>query len=113
MPIILYIAKSGALLEKMGTSGADIVSLDWTSELGQARERMQAAGGRPDLVLQGNLDPLLLLSDRATIQQRTEDILRQSRGRRHVMNLGHGIDPRTPEENVDIFVDTVKKFKPS
>lgn len=112
VPIILYIAKSGALLEKMGTSGADIVSLDWTSDLNQARERMQAAGGRSDLILQGNLDPLLLLSDKTTIQRRTEEILRQSNGQKHVMNLGHGIDPRTPEENVDTFVDTVKKFKP-
>jgi uroporphyrinogen decarboxylase len=113
VPIILYIAKSGALLEKMGTSGADIVSLDWTSDIPQALERMQAAGAPPDLVVQGNLDPLLLLSDKATIKQRTEEMLRQTRGRRHVMNLGHGIDPRTPETNVDFFVDTVKKFKPS
>lgn len=113
VPIILYIAKSGALLEKMGTSGADIVSLDWTSDLKQARQRMEAAGGKTDLILQGNLDPLILLSDHATIKQRTEALLRQSRGRRHVMNLGHGIDPRTPEENVDFFVETVKKFKPS
>jgi uroporphyrinogen decarboxylase len=113
VPIILYIAKSGALLEKMGTSGADIVSLDWTSDLRQARDRMEAAGAGPELVLQGNLDPLLLLSDKDTIKQRTEDILRQSGGRRHVMNLGHGIDPRTPEENVDFFVETVRKFKPT
>jgi len=113
VPIILYIAKSGALLEKMGTSGADVVSLDWTSSLPQARERMEAAGAPSDLVLQGNLDPLVLLSDHDTIRARTEEILRQSRGRRHVMNLGHGIDPRTPEENVDCFVDTVRRFRPS
>lgn len=112
VPVILYIAKSGALLEKMGTSGADVVSLDWTSSLPQARQRMEAAGASPDLVLQGNLDPLLLLSDPDTIRRRTEEILREGGGRRHVMNLGHGIDPRTPEESVDLFVETVKKFEP-
>jgi uroporphyrinogen decarboxylase len=111
VPIILYIAKSGALLEKMGTSGADVVSLDWTSTLLHARTRMEAAGASTSLVVQGNLDPLVLLSDHATIKQRTEEILRQSGGRGHVMNLGHGIDPRTREENVEVFVDTVKKFK--
>jgi uroporphyrinogen decarboxylase len=72
---------------------------------------MEAAGASTSLVVQGNLDPLVLLSDHATIKQRTEEILRQSGGRGHVMNLGHGIDPRTREENVEVFVDTVKKFK--
>ena len=113
IPIILYIAKSGALLEKMGTSGADIISLDWTSDISQARKRMESAGAPAELIIQGNLDPLILLSDLDTIKQRTESILKQSKGRRHIMNLGHGIDPRTPEANVDYFMKTVRKFKPS
>ena len=110
VPVILYIAKSGALLEEMGTSGADIVSLDWTSDIKQARKRMKAAGAPFNLGVQGNLDPLILLGNKDNIRKQTEHILQQGRGRRHIMNLGHGIDPRTPEENVEYFVSTVKKF---
>lgn len=44
-------------------------------------------------------------------QERTEEILRDGGGRNHVMNLGHGIDAQTPEENAAFFVDTVKNFR--
>lgn len=106
VPVIIYINKSGALLERMATSGVDIVSLDWTVTVPEARKRIGDKIG-----IQGNLDPAILLGDHATIKERTEEILRDGGGRNHVMNLGHGIDAHTPEENAACFIETVKQFR--
>lgn len=106
VPTVLYIHRSGALLERMTSSGVDIVSLDWTVSIEEARRRLG-----PDVGIQGNLDPMLLFAPDQVIKQRTEDILRSGEGRRHIMNLGHGIDAATPESKAKLFVDTVKRFK--
>mmetsp|Transcript_9631 Transcript_9631/g.14496 ORF Transcript_9631/g.14496 Transcript_9631/m.14496 type:complete len:347 (+) Transcript_9631:158-1198(+) len=107
VPIILYVAKSGALIEKMASSGADCISLDWTTTITDARRRIN----NPDIVIQGNLDPHVLIGPKDLITTRTEAILKEGGGRNHIMNLGHGIYMNTPEENVQHFVDVVKKFK--
>lgn len=109
VPIILYINKAGALLEKMADSGADIVSLDWTVTIPEARRRMGGAACK--VGIQGNLDPMVLYAPKEVIKERTEAILQQGGGRRHVMNLGHGIDSATPEENAKYFIDVVKNYK--
>lgn len=106
VPIILYINRSGALLERMATSGADIISLDWTVTLSEARRRLGSRVG-----VQGNLDPMLLFAPDEVIKSATEDILRQGWGARHIMNLGHGIDATTSEAKAKLFVDTVKSFR--
>jgi uroporphyrinogen decarboxylase len=108
VPLILYINRSGALLERMAHSGADIVSLDWTVTIEEARRRMGEGVG-----IQGNLDPLLLFAPDKLLVERTEEILRAGGGHRHIMNLGHGIDAHTSEEKAQLFVDTVKNFKMS
>jgi uroporphyrinogen decarboxylase len=110
VPIILYINKAGALLEKMADSGADIVSLDWTVTIPEARRRM---GGEQacKVGIQGNLDPMVLFAPKEVIKERTEAILKSGNGRRHVMNLGHGIDSSTPEKNAKYFVDIVKNYR--
>ena len=107
-PIIIYINKSGALLERMAQVGADIVSVDWTVTIEEARKRLG-----DDIGIQGNLDPAILLSDHATIKERTHEILAQAANipKGHVMNLGHGIDATTPEENSKFFVDTVQAYR--
>eukprot|EP01084_Bolivina_argentea_P286911 492262_1 len=99
-PIILYIKQSGALLERMAASGADIVSLDWTVTIPEARARIGNKIG-----IQGNLDPAVLLGPKEIIKERTEEILQDAVGNYHIMNLGHGIDAFTPEENAKYFVD--------
>jgi uroporphyrinogen decarboxylase len=106
VPLILYINRSGALLERMAASGVDIVSLDWTVTLEEARRRMGEQVG-----VQGNLDPMLLFAPDEVLRQRTEAVLRSGGGRRHVMNLGHGIDAGTSEDKAQLFVDTVRNFK--
>ena len=107
-PFIMYIAKSAALLERMRDTGIDIVSVDWTVTIEEARKRLG-----DDIGIQGNLDPAILLSDHATIKERTHEILAQAANipKGHVMNLGHGIDATTPEENSKFFVDTVQAYR--
>ena len=103
VPLILYINKAGALLERMAQSGVDVVSLDWTVTIPEARRRM---GDR--IGIQGNMDPMVLFAPKEKIKKETEKILRDGGGRRHVMNLGHGIDRHTSEDSVKYFVDLVK-----
>lgn len=106
VPTIIYINKSGALLERMAATGIDIISLDWTVKIEEARLRIGDKIG-----IQGNMDPMVLFAPKDVIKQRTEEILRSAGGRNHVMNLGHGIDAGTSEENAKFFVDTVHNFK--
>ena len=105
VPTIMYINKSGALLERMADSGVDIISLDWTVTIDEARARVGDKIG-----LQGNLDPMVLFATDAIIKERTEAILKMGGGRKHVMNLGHGIDAGTSEEKAKFFVNTVQKY---
>lgn len=110
VPVILYIQRAGAIVEKMADSGADVISLDWTVGIQEARRRL---GPRRNLVIQGNLDPAVLLGPRDLIRRRTEEVLLEGGGHRHIMNLGHGIEKETPEENAKVFVDAVKQFRMS
>jgi uroporphyrinogen decarboxylase len=102
-PAILFINGCGTLLEKMATSGADVLSIDWRVGLRDARKRI---GER--LTLQGNLDPCVLLSTPDVIREKTSRLIEEGGGRRHILNLGHGILPMTPVENARAFIDTGK-----
>ena len=87
-------------------TGIDIISLDWTVDIKEARLRIGDKIG-----IQGTLDPMVLFAPKEIIKERTVEILRAAGGRNHVMNLGHGIDASTPEDNAKFFVDTVHNFK--
>ena len=66
-PVIIYIAKSGALIERMASTGVDCVSLDWTTTVEDARSRI----ANKDIVIQGNLDPSILYGPDHIIKERT------------------------------------------
>ena len=110
----MYIKHSGALLERMANTGVDVISLDWTVDMAEGRARLdaaQAAAGRTKrTAVQGNLDPALLFADHDTIRERTKEIIEKA-GPGHVMNLGHGIEAETPEENAKAFVDFVRGYR--
>jgi len=116
VPVIVYMApdthsKGGALLERLAMSGADVISLDHTIELGEAKERL-AQAGYPDIGVQGNLDPELLRDGtHEEIKEATEKILAAAGNKGHVMNLGHGIEATTPEPNAAFFVNTVHEYE--
>jgi uroporphyrinogen decarboxylase len=99
----------------MAETGADVVSLDWTVDMTEGRRRI--ANGRKGAGLegpggvQGNLDPGILLANHDTIKERAEEILKKAGSTGHVMNLGHGIEASTPEENAHFFIETVRNFR--
>jgi uroporphyrinogen decarboxylase len=103
----LYLIKDGAhLLNAMPESGADGLSLDWRMPLAETRARFG-----DDLVYQGNLDPGVLLGSADQVRAATLRILQENAGRPgFVFNLGHGLLPQTPLENLQVLKDTVHQF---
>lgn len=115
LPTVIYIKHSGSLIERMASTGVDVVSLDWTVDMEEGRKRVNAgraaAGIEGPGGVQGNLDPAALFGPHDEIKRRTEDILRKAGNRGHVMNLGHGIEAATSEESAQFFIETVRNFK--
>ena len=106
----IYLVKDGAhLLEAMAESGADALSLDWRVSLSRAR-RILGRG----LVLQGNLDPGCLLGSPEAVRRGVLRVLEENGGAPgHVFNLGHGLLPQTPLENVGVLVEEVRSWRPA
>jgi len=107
VPIIYFGTDSATLLAAMKETGADVIGLDWRIPLdeGWARLNHQCA-------VQGNLDPVLLFADWKELKARAEGILRRAAGRSgHIFNLGHGILPETPVENVKNLARLVQEYK--
>jgi uroporphyrinogen decarboxylase len=103
-PLILYISGSAGILERMGKSGVDLVSVDWTVDMAEARQRL----GK-EMNVQGNIDPGVLFGSHDFIRQRILDTIRKAGNRGHILNLGHGVLVGTPEDNVRFFFETAKQ----
>ena len=101
-PVILFVNGCAHLIEAMAESGADVLSVDWRLPLSQARARA------PRLALQGNLDPGILLGPPDEVARRTRDLIAETGGRAHVVNLGHGVLPQTPIESAQAFFEAVR-----
>ena len=102
VPVIHFGTGTNALLELMREAGGGVMGVDFRVELVDAWRRLG------DVAIQGNLDPAVLVAKRPYIRQRAQEILRQAAGRPgHVFNLGHGILPTTPVDNVRALVDHV------
>ena len=94
---------TGHLLAAQREAGGDVIGLDWRLPLDEGWRR--AGEG---VAVQGNLDPTLLLGPRERLLDRVDDVLRRAAGRAgHVFNLGHGVLPATPVENVQAVVERV------
>ncbi|HTM87362.1 MAG TPA: uroporphyrinogen decarboxylase [Terriglobales bacterium] len=96
VPIIYFGTDSATLLTAMKETGAEVIGLDWRIPLDDGWRLMNFRGA-----VQGNLDPVVLFADWKEIELRAQDILRRAAGRPgHIFNLGHGILPETPVDNV-------------
>ncbi len=104
-PVIYFGTDSATLLPSMQEAGAEVIGLDWRIPLDTGWQSLGLKGA-----VQGNLDPVLLFADWKELKSRAEDILRQAAGRPgHIFNLGHGILPETPVENVKALCDFIRE----
>jgi uroporphyrinogen decarboxylase len=105
-PVIYFGTETSALLPHMKETGAEVIGVDWRIPLDEAWKSLGYAGA-----VQGNLDPALLFADQKLLRERAYDVLDRAGGRPgHIFNLGHGILPGTPVENVLALVDFVKEY---
>ena len=109
VPVIVFTKGGGQWLEAIADCGADAVGLDWTTDIGAARERV---GDR--VCLQGNMDPTLLNASPERIRDEVAQILTSfGEGSGHVFNLGHGITPGINPDHVAAMVDAVVELSPA
>jgi uroporphyrinogen decarboxylase len=108
VPVILFTKGAGQWLEAIADTGCDAIGLDWTIDIGSARQRV---GSR--VALQGNLDPAILLSSLERIAAEAKAILAAyGKGPGHVFNLGHGISQNVPPEHVHALVEAIQTTSP-
>ena len=93
----------------MKEAGAEVIGLDWRIPLDEGWQRLDHA-----CAVQGNLDPVLLFAEWDEVKSRAEDILQRAAGRPgHIFNLGHGILPETPVDNVKNVARFVREYAAS
>jgi uroporphyrinogen decarboxylase len=108
VPVIYFGVETAGLLTEMAATGADVIGLDWRQPLDVG---WRAVGHGH--AVQGNLDPITLFAPLEVLELRVKEILRAAAGRPgHIFNLGHGIVPNTPVENVQAVVRMVRDFRP-
>jgi uroporphyrinogen decarboxylase len=104
VPVVVFTRGGGQWLERIADSGCAAIALDWTTDIGAARARV---GHR--VALQGNLDPQVLLATPDAVVREARAILAAAGPEPgHVFNLGHGVLPGTPPDNVAALVECVR-----
>ena len=109
IPSIIFTKGGNLWLENIAQSGCDAIGIDWTIDIDKAKSRVGE-----QVAIQGNLDPAVLLARPEVIRAEVEKILHAYGNLPgHVFNLGHGITPDVPPENVKVLVDTVHEISAS
>ncbi len=107
VPVIYFGVDTASLLPIMRSTGADVIGLDWRVPLDAGWRSLGYA-----TAVQGNLDPITLFAPPDLLKARVDEILQAAAGRPgHIFNLGHGIVPGTPVQNVIDVVRWVKEFQ--
>jgi uroporphyrinogen decarboxylase len=106
VPVIYFGVDTASLLPAMRETGADVLGLDWRIPLDEGWKMLQYG-----CAVQGNLDPITLFAEPELLRKRVYEVLHQAAGRPgHIFNLGHGIVPGTPVENVQRVVEYVREY---
>ncbi len=108
VPVIHFTTGTAGMLPHVAAAGGDVIGVDWRIALDEAWARVGH-----DRAIQGNLDPAVLLAPWPELRRQAGEILRRAGGRPgHIFNLGHGVLPQTPVENVQRLVDFVHGAEP-
>ncbi|MFC3199208.1 uroporphyrinogen decarboxylase [Parapedobacter deserti] len=107
VPVISFCKGSSVFAPLMADAKPDVISMDWNADLRQVKERL------PDgIAVQGNLDPYVLYADKKVIKEKILHLFERMRGSDgFIFNLGHGIMPDIPFDNVKYAIDVVKEFR--
>ena len=106
VPVIYFVNDCAGILKEVRKSGADVTGIDWRIDISDAIKRL----GKK-MVVQGNLDPCELFLPKEKLEERIKDILWKGESAKgHIFNLGHGVLPETPVENVIAMVEAVHKY---
>lgn len=106
VPVIVFAKGAFFAVDDLAGLSCDVLGLDWSMSVEAFRK---ATGGGK--TLQGNLDPCVLYADEATIRKHTHAMLERFGPGRHIVNLGHGVYPDTPWQNVKYFIDLIKAWQ--
>nr|GMC48745.1 uroporphyrinogen decarboxylase 1, chloroplastic [Ipomoea batatas] len=104
-PLVLYINGNGGLIERMKTTGVDVIGLDWTVDMADGRKRLGS-----DISIQGNVDPATLFCPLSALTDEINRVVRSAGPKGHILNLGHGVLVGTPEEAVAHFFEVARSF---
>jgi uroporphyrinogen decarboxylase len=108
VPLIHFGTGTAGFLKDFASAGGDVVGVDWRVDLDAA---WKLVGGR---AVQGNLDPVLLFAQKPALKAAVRDVLARAKGRKgFIFNLGHGILPQTPVDNVRSVVEWVHAWRPN
>lgn len=106
VPIIHFGTNTNGMLHLIQQAGGDVIGVDWRIDIAQAREMLGDS-----VAIQGNLDPVALFADWDALKTRAQHILDRAGGHPgHIFNLGHGILPQTPVDNVQRLVDFIHEY---
>jgi uroporphyrinogen decarboxylase len=106
VPVIYFVNDCAGLLGEIKKSGADVIGIDWRIDMSDAIKKL----GKK-IVVQGNLDPCALFLPKEKIEDRVKDMLWKGEAAKgHIFNLGHGVLPQTPVENVIALVEAVHTY---
>eukprot|EP00884_Botryococcus_braunii_P021085 jgi/Botrbrau1/7660/Bobra.0159s0102.1 len=103
-PLIFHANGGTGKLELIGGCAADVVGLDWQTEMGAAREILGS-----DIRVQGNVDPMVLFGTEETVREAVATCCRRAGPKGHILNVGHGVQQGTPEENVGLFCQLARE----
>lgn len=107
LPVIHFATGNSALYPIMAKANSAAMAVDWRVDLSKTWAQIGF-----NTAMQGNLDPCVLLADKATIKEKTEVLLKSVQERpNYIFNLGHGILPSTPVDNVKYLVELVRNFR--
>ena len=108
-PVIYFANGASGMLDRVAQAGSDVMGVDWRIDIDRAWAELAGAGN--GVAVQGNLDPITLLGPPNAIEERVADVVKRVGGRPgHIFNLGHGLVPQTPPDNVKYLVDAVHRL---
>jgi uroporphyrinogen decarboxylase len=106
VPIIHFAPGNPMILPNVASAGGNVIGIDWRISIDKARDLLGN-----EYAIQGNLDPAILLTNRDIIRKSVQKIIRLTKGQNgFIFNLGHGVLPQTPTENVIALVEAVREF---